>query len=135
MSPWPWLPWQLNLQQPLLRKTIEKLFLAFAFTSPGKYPIKWAQIISGAPSHNLLQLEFYKKKFLSILSDFLPQHKHQLSWMLDAKKIIGKNQYFSSFFIQKFLPYCSLKISDINAKKILVVPIEFFMFSIQDNCC
>jgi hypothetical protein len=53
---------------------------------------------------------------------------------LDAKddKIIGNNQNFFLCLYLNVSAYCGLKISDITKKKMLVVPDDFFMFSIQD---
>ena len=57
---------------------------------------------------------------------------HQVPWILNIKKVISKNQDFFSVCIQKTLP-TGLKVSNINRNFLLIIPDNFFMFSIQNN--
>ena len=54
------------------------------------------------------------------------------SWMLIMKKTVGSNQDFFCLY-PKLTIYRRQKRLDVNWKKMLVVPDDFFKFSIQDG--
>ena len=53
--------------------------------------------------------------------------------MLNMKKMSGTNNIFFSVFLSLQATVYRQKLSDVNGKKPLFVPDNFFMFSIQDN--
>ena len=103
-------------------------------------PEEWENSIKQM-KHDLCSLTLSQKLEMDGISDTscsAPKLRAQFltSIILNSKHetFIGNGKLFSYLHLKVFV-YCSLKVLYINGKKILVVPDDFFMFSIQDNLC